>query len=182
MGPRKRRSTVLTPAEEAMIVAFRQRTLLPLDDVMGCLRDRIPNLTRSSLHRWVLTDNGVAFADLPKNRTRRDNLYVGLHIFGRTCKGHGITHKLTKPYHPWTNGQVERMNRSLKEATVRRYHYANHDELRAHIQLFLDAYNHARRLKALRGLTPYEAVCQAWTKEPDRFRINPSHHTPGLNT
>lgn len=74
------------------------------------------------------------------------------------------------------------MNRTLKDATVRRYYYATHDELRAHIQLFLDAYNHARRLKALRGLTPCEAVCQAWTKEPDRFRINPSHHTPGLNS
>jgi hypothetical protein len=30
MGPRERRSTVLTPVEEAMIVAFRQRTMLPL--------------------------------------------------------------------------------------------------------------------------------------------------------
>lgn len=51
MGPRERRSTVLTPVEEAMIVAFRQRTMLPLDDVMGCLRDSIPKLTRASLHR-----------------------------------------------------------------------------------------------------------------------------------
>ena len=38
MGPRKRRSTVLTTVEEAMIVAFRQRTMLPLDDVMGCMQ------------------------------------------------------------------------------------------------------------------------------------------------
>jgi hypothetical protein len=46
----------------------------------------------------------------------------------------------------------------------------------------LDAYNHARRLKALRGLTPYEFICRAWTKEPERFRIDPSYHTAGLNT
>ena len=52
MGP-KPRSTTLTQAEEAIIVEFRRRTLLPLDDVMGCLRDSIPNLTRSSLHSWV---------------------------------------------------------------------------------------------------------------------------------
>jgi transposase InsO family protein len=57
--------------------------------------------------------------------------------------------------HPWTNGQVERINRTLKDATVKRHHYASHDELRAHHQIFLDAYNHARCLKALRGLTPY---------------------------
>ena len=36
-----------------MIVEFRRRTLLPLDDVMGCLKDSIPNLTRSSLHRCL---------------------------------------------------------------------------------------------------------------------------------
>ena len=38
MGPKKPKSTVLTPAEEAIVVAFRQKTLLPLDDVLGCLR------------------------------------------------------------------------------------------------------------------------------------------------
>ena len=45
--------------------------------------------------------------------------------------------------------------------------------------VFLHACNHARRLKALRGLTPYELICPAWTQEPQRFRINASHHTPG---
>ena len=65
---------------------------------------------------------------------------------------------------------------------MRRYHYGSHDDLRRHVQLFLDACNHARRLKALRGLTPYEFTCQVWAKEPNRFKINPYHHTPGLNT
>jgi hypothetical protein len=46
----------------------------------------------------------------------------------------------------------------------------------------VDAYNHARRLKTLRGLTPYEFVCQVWTKEPERFRLNPSHYIPGPYT
>jgi hypothetical protein len=53
MGPRTPRSTVLTLIEEAVIIEFRRRTLLPLDDVMGCLKDSIPNLTRSSLHRCL---------------------------------------------------------------------------------------------------------------------------------
>ena len=42
---------MLTPVEEAIAVAFRQKTLLPLDEVLGCLRDTIPNLSRSALHR-----------------------------------------------------------------------------------------------------------------------------------
>ena len=75
----------------------------------------------------------------------------------------------------------ERMNRTLKDATVRRYHYASHDELRRHLQLFLDAYNHARRLRTLRGLTPYEFICKAWTEQPSRFTSDPSHYTLGLN-
>src|SRR4249920_3517463 len=54
MGPRDPKSTVLTPVEEAMIVEFRRRTLLPLDDVLGCLKDSIPELTRSSLHRCLV--------------------------------------------------------------------------------------------------------------------------------
>ena len=54
MGPTKPKSTVLSPAEETVIVAFRKRTLLPLDDVMGCLRESIPKLSRSSLHRCLL--------------------------------------------------------------------------------------------------------------------------------
>ena len=50
MGPAKPESTVLSPAEESAIVEFRRRTLLPLDDVMGCLLESIPKLSRSSLH------------------------------------------------------------------------------------------------------------------------------------
>lgn len=53
MGPSDPRRTVLTPVEEAMVVEFRRRTLLPLDDVLGCLRDTIPKLTRSALHRCL---------------------------------------------------------------------------------------------------------------------------------
>src|SRR4051812_3053970 len=64
MGPRQPRSTVLTQAEEAIIVEFRRRTLLPLDDVMGCLRDTIPKLSRSALHR-CLERHGIS--RLPRN-------------------------------------------------------------------------------------------------------------------
>ena len=64
MGPSSPHSTVLTLAEEAMVVEFRRRTLLPLDDVLGCLRDSIPKLTRSSLHR-CLERHGIS--RLPEN-------------------------------------------------------------------------------------------------------------------
>lgn len=268
MGPKAPRSTVLTTEEEAVVVAFRKHTLLPLDDCLYALQATIPHLTRSALHRCfqrhgisrlpevegdktskkifkryplgyfhidiaevrteegklhlfvavdrtskyafarlvkratgkaarafldelveavpyqihtVLTDNGIQFADLPKNRTGPTAMWRG-HPFDRACHELGIEHRLTKPNHPWTNGQVERMNRTLKEATVRRYHYETHQQLEDHLAAFLDAYNFARRLKTLRGLTPYEAICKAWAEEPKRFKLDPGHLTSGLNT
>ena len=44
------------------------------------------------------------------------------------------------------------------------------------------AYNFARRLKMLSGLTPYEYTAKIWTSEPERFTVNPIHQMPGLNT
>ena len=52
-GPKEPRSTVLTIEEEAIIVAFRRHTLLPLDDCLYALQATLPNLTRSSLHRCL---------------------------------------------------------------------------------------------------------------------------------
>jgi len=268
MGPKAPKSTVLTPAEEAIVVEFRRRTLLPLDDVLGCLRDTIPNLSRSALHRClqrhgisrlpkdetaetrkrfktyeigyvhidscelrhadgklilflaidrvskftyvefhdsagkmegaaflrnvvaafpyqihkVLTDNGMAFADLPKNRDYPNHQLLGRHIFDRVCNEHGIEHRLTKPYHPWTNGQAERMNRTVKDATVKVFHYDDLESLKAHVLAFVTAYNFAKHLKALRWRTPYQAICDAWTKDKSIFKINPHHLIPGPHT
>jgi hypothetical protein len=47
---------------------------------------------------------------------------------------------------------------------------------------FVTAYNFARRLKILKGLSPYEYICSAWTKEPGRFILDPIQQMPGLNT
>src|SRR5213595_2684367 len=65
---------------------------------------------------------------------------------------------------------------------VKRYHYDDHDQLRRHLADFVAAYNFARRLKTLKGLTPFEFVSKCWTSEPDRFTLNPLHQMPGLNS
>ncbi|WP_066565796.1 IS481 family transposase [Snodgrassella sp. CFCC 13594] len=124
----------------------------------------------------VLTDNGIQFTNRTCDR------YAFEHIFGRVCVEHGIGHRLTKIKHPWTNGQVERMNRTIKEATVKRFHYDDHAQLRQRLGDFIAAYNFGRRLKTLKGLTPYEFICKQWTSDPWRFRIDPIHLMPGLNT
>ena len=262
-GPKEPKSTVLSIEEEAVIVAFRKHTLLPLDDCLYALQPTIPHLSRSSLHRClqrhgigrlpdvegdrpakkkfksypigyfhidiaevqtaegklylfvaidrtskfayaelhekagkmaaagflrnliaivpyaihtVLTDNGIQFTNRVQDR------HAFEHIFDRVCSEHAVDHRLTKIKHPWTNGQVERMNRTIKEATVKRFHYDDHDQLRRHLADFVLAYNFGRRLKTLNGLTPYEHICKCWTNEPERFTLNPIHQMPGLNS
>lgn len=86
----------------------------------------------------VLTDNGMAFADLPKYRDGQGGSPGG-HIFGRICLDNGIEHRLTKPYPPWTNGQAERMNRTIKDAPVKTYHYDDMESLKAHVMAFVTA-------------------------------------------
>jgi len=52
-GPKAPHSTTLSEAEEAMVVAFRRHTSLPLDDCLYALQPSIPQLTRSALHRCL---------------------------------------------------------------------------------------------------------------------------------
>ena len=196
MGPKL--PAVLSAEEEAIVIAFRKYTLLPLDDCLYALQAPIPHLTRSSLHRClqrhgisrlpeiagdkparqpfkqypigyfhvdiaevrteevavdrtskfafaqlsgsatvktastflealikaipykihtVLTDNGVQVCDMPKHRSGPTARYR-LHGFDRICREQDIEHRLTKPNHPWTDGQVERMTRTLEDAAV----------------------------------------------------------------
>ena len=267
-GPKEPKSTVLTVEDEAVIVAFRRHTLLPLDDCLYALQATIPHLSRSSLHRClqrhgigrlpdiegdkepkkkfksypigffhidiaevqtsegklhlyvaidrtskiafvqlvtsanrvtasaflvaliaavpykihtILTDNGIQFRYPPRYADGPTARYM-THMFAMRCRENGIEHRFTKLNHPWTNGQVERMNRTIKDATVKRYHYDDHAQLEQHLADFIAAYNFGRRLKTLKGLTPYEFICKCWTSEPHRFTLDPIHHMPALNT
>ena len=226
-GPKDAKSTVLSIEEEAIIIAFRRHTLLPLDDCLYTLQPTIPHLTRSSLHRClqrhgisrlpdvagnkpdrkkfktypigyfyidiaevqtaegklylyvaidrtskfafvqivrktgrtsasgflvalieavpyrihtVLTDNGIQFTFPPRYADGPTTRYM-THMFDMRCRENGIEHRLTKIKHPWTNGQVERMNRTIKEATVKRFHYDNHRQFEDHLADFINAYN-----------------------------------------
>nr|GLK21511.1 hypothetical protein GCM10017606_23380 [Microbacterium terregens] len=62
----------------------------------------------------------MQFAEQPRNR---NTAWSHQMRFDMICDANGIEHRLTKPNYPWTNGQVERMNRTIKEATVKRFHY-----------------------------------------------------------
>ncbi len=105
----------------------------------------------------ILTDNDIQFAEQPRNSHTAYSRPIRVDMI---CAANGIEHRLTKPNHPWTNDQAERMSRTIKDATVKRFHYNSHDQLRTHLADFMAAYNFARRLKTLGRLTPYEYICE----------------------
>lgn len=79
-GPKEPHSTVLSLEEEAIIVAFRRHTLLPLDDCLYALQPTIPRLTRSSLHR-CLRRHGISRMSTAISRTRRSSNAIRLATF-----------------------------------------------------------------------------------------------------
>lgn len=114
----------------------------------------------------ILTDNGSEFTDRfavdmkDKPRDRPS----GRHPFDRICAGHGIQHRLTRPYRPQTNGLVERFNRRIAEAIGRqpkrgiaRRTFPSHDDRDAFLTRFVHDYNRTR-LKCLDYTAPLEAL------------------------
>lgn len=55
-----------------------------------------------------------------------------------------------------------------QDATVKRFHYDDRDQLRRHLADFVAAYNFGRKLKTLKGLTPCEFIWKAWASQPER--------------
>lgn len=264
MGSHKLR-TVLSAKEEDMICAFRAKTLLPLDDCFISLKDFIPKLTRSNLHRClkrhglsrlpkeiktkskqkftdyeigffhidicevrtgdgrsylfvavdrtskyayaeiynsqtisnsaaflrnlikivpykihrILTDNGVQFSYNPLDeRSKPKNKK---HAFQEICTENNTIHKTTRFRHPWTNGQVERMNRTIKDATTRQYHYDSQTQLKQHLYDFLNVYNFTKKLKSLKFKSPYQFIVDKFKDNDTIFINNPYNHSMGLN-
>ena len=105
-----------------------------------------------------------------------------LHPFELLCKKHAIKHKLTKFRHPWTNGQVERINRTIKDATTKTYHYDSINQFEKHLKEFILVYNFAKRLKSLKFKTPFEFLAEKFKNNPTLFYQNPDHYSKGLNT
>jgi transposase-like protein len=128
----------------------------------------------------VLTDNGAEFTD---KFTCGKNKASGNHAFDKECADDKIDHRLTAPFTPKTNGMVERVNGTIKDATIKVLICTNETELKADLNKFLVYYNlnrrHSSLKRELKVRTPFEAL-QCWyrikpeifKKSPDMFRAN----------
>lgn len=258
----------LSPMEQQIICEFRRTTKLALDDCFIALKEKIPALTRSNLHRCLKRN---ALSVLPKNEDEQQEkkkfkeydigfihvditqviienkqklyLFVGIdraskyvfvelyeemtvarsvkflehliedcpfkitkiltdngsqftyellsehlkpknksHQFDNVCKAHNIEHRLTKFKHPWTNGQVEIFNKTIKNNTTKTYHYETIEELKRHLMSYLLYYNHQKKLKALKFKSPYAILLEKFDLNPELFKENPYLKLRGLNS
>ncbi|WP_233093083.1 hypothetical protein [Paracoccus sp. IB05] len=139
----------------------------------------------------IFADNGIQLAEQPWNRNTicsgpmRFDMICEIqtrlrHRFEKPWRG-GIEHRLTKPNPPSTNGQAERMNRTIREVTVKRFHYDRYGQLRAHLTDFMAANNFAQAKDARRSHA-LQIHLHVWTSEPERSILNPILQMPVLNT
>lgn len=96
--------------------------------------------------------------------------------FARVCQEYGIEHRLTSGPDPWTRARGARMGCILQDNVT----FASEAYLARLLRDFVHAYNFRRRLKTLRGKTPYEFLCQTWHEKPERFLRDPHHDLLGL--
>ena len=262
-----RSNSVLTEEEEKVICETRKKTWLPLDDLFDLLKPKIPNLSRSNLHRClqyygiskvpeemkekkkergkfkmyeigflhiditdfylqkkkyslfvaidrvsklctaelyedktmesalhfldivfkffpyhihrILTDNGLQFTyeALPeKKKPKRKR-----HPFTQKCLDNGIKHKLTNFFSPQTNGQVERMNQILKDATIKMFEYDTVEQFKVNLHDFLNYYNCSKKLKSLNRKSPFTFLQEKYKINPKLFTKNSDYHCVGLN-
>jgi len=96
----------------------------------------------------ILTDNALCF-------TMRRTIYPErTTVFAKTCHELGIRHHLLRPYHPQTNGKVERFFRTVREECYDRIYFRDSQHRASALQEYIHYYNHERPHFSLGGLTP----------------------------
>lgn len=144
----------------------------------------------------ILTDNGLApqeyflasSGQFTDKYSRGKGFVSGNHIFDvecsqsqrqtqSECKEDAIEHRLTAPHTPQTNGMVERVNGTIKNATIKAEDYDNIEDVTNDLKKFLIYYNFNRRHRSLRKelkvRTPFDAVQSWFQTKPEIFKILP---------
>lgn len=126
----------------------------------------------------ILTDNGKEFTD--RFTAQGERQPTGRHPFDQACQALGAEHRLIPPYHPQTNGMVERFNGRIAEL-LRSTHFHSAAELSTALGHYLKLYNGQIPQRALGHVCPLQALKVWQEKEPERF-IKEIYNLAGLDT
>jgi transposase InsO family protein len=124
------------------IIAWRLCSTMAATDVQDTLDDALAytglNQVKVKHKPRLLSDNGPCYL----SRDLSDYL-----------EQQGMTHTRGKPYHPQTQGKIERWHRTMKnQILLNNYYFPG--ELQEHLQRFISYYNHERFHESLNNLTP----------------------------
>lgn len=123
----------------------------------------------------ILTDNGLEFTN-KLIVSKKGNPCEKLSLLDETCLENNIEHRLIKPGTPQTNGMVERVNGTIKQATLKSEIYDSINQMAENLFKFLIHYNLRRRhsslQKKLKVKTPYQALEFWYKNKPEIFKEN----------
>ena len=125
----------------------------------------------------LLTDNGSQFTDRFTSKKREP---TGRHSFDVRCKELAIEHRLCPPRHPQTNGMVERFNGRISEL-MKQTRFTSAAELETTLENYLKIYNHQIPQRALKHLSPVQAL-KNWQKEKPELFKKRVYNQSGLDT
>ena len=124
------------------IIAWRLCTSMSASDVSDTLDDALSftGLDQVKVRHKprLLSDNGPCYISGELSDYLNDN---------------GMAHTRGRPYHPQTQGKIERWHRSMKNQILLNNYYLP-GELQEHLQRFINYYNHERYHESLNNLTP----------------------------
>jgi transposase InsO family protein len=123
-----------------------------------------------NIHR-VLTDNGAEFTN--RFFKRWPKAKVKAHPFETELARAGISHRLTRPYTPKTNGMVERFNRLIKDNTLGKGRYESQLELESDMLTWNRLYNLHRKHSGIQRRTPLQQAQRWYILKPEIFTRDP---------
>lgn len=155
-------STVLDDYSR-FIIAWRLCTSMSASDVSDTLDDALSftglDQVKVKHKPRLLSDNGPCYI----SGELSDYL-----------KEHGMRHTRGRPYHPQTQGKIERWHRSMKNQILLENYYLP-GELEEQLQQFVNYYNHERYHESLNNLTPadvYYGRGQAILNQREKIKLN----------
>lgn len=114
----------------------------------------------------VLSDNGAVYTGKYRN---------GKVVFETLLEEHNIVFKHGQPYHPQTQGKIERWHQTLKLYLAKQKPSDNIEQLQKQIDTFIDYYNTQRPHRSLKGLTPFEGYNKKIKAHPPTKKDAPKH-------
>ena len=145
------------------IIAWRLCTSMSASDVSDTLDDALSftglNQVKVKHKPRLLSDNGPCYISGELSDYLNDN---------------GMAHTRGRPYHPQTQGKIERWHRSMKNQILLNNYYLP-GELQEHLQHFVNYYNHERYHESLDNLTPdnvFYGRGQAILNQREKIKLN----------